>query len=295
MTGIEEIILRHGPLRFSAQSVGSGPPVLCLHGFPDNTSSWRHQLPALAEAGYRAMAVTLRGYEPTSQSADGDYSLHSLAREIIAIVDELGEQKVHLVGHDWGAGIAYTACSFAPNRILSLSALGVPHPGRFLNEAMRYPVQLRQSWYFGLFQLRGIAEHIVKRGNFRFIRKLWRDWSPGWTPPESVFESIFETFRQPGVIEAALAYYRTALAPRALTPAARAANRFQVHVPTLALTGENDRCIDSEVLQKLTRQEDFPIGLQVEQVSDAGHFLHQEQPEVVNKLLLNWISQHSST
>jgi pimeloyl-ACP methyl ester carboxylesterase len=92
---------------------------LCLHGFPDNAHSWRHQLPALAEAGYRAVAVTLRGYEPASQPADGDYSLHSLAGDVIAFMDEFGEQKAHLIGHDWGAGIAYTACSVTPDKALS--------------------------------------------------------------------------------------------------------------------------------------------------------------------------------
>ena len=145
MPGIEKITLQLGKLKFSALVAGSGPLVLCLHGFPDNANSWRHQLPALAASGYRAMAVTLPGYEPSNQVAAGDYSLHSLAREVIALVDDLGEQKAHLVGHDWGAAIAYTAGSFTPHRILSLSNIGVPHPGRFLNEAMRYPVSEKRA------------------------------------------------------------------------------------------------------------------------------------------------------
>ena len=294
MAQLEKITLRRGALRFSALVAGSGPLVLCLHGFPDNAHSWRHQLPALAEAGYRAVAVTLRGYEPTSQPADGDYSLHSLAGDVIAFMDEFGEQKAHLIGHDWGAGIAYTACSVTPDKFLSLSSLAVPHPGRFLNEAMRYPVQLRLSWYFFLFQLRGIAEQVIEWGDFRFIRKLWHDWSPGWTPPETALESVFETLRRPGVKKAALAYYRTALSPKSFTPGARAANRYQVHVPTLALTGENDRCIDSGVFQRLMRREDFTERLEVRQIAGAGHFLHQEQAEVVNEQLLNWLSRYES-
>jgi pimeloyl-ACP methyl ester carboxylesterase len=294
MAGIENITLQHGTLKFSALTVGSGPLVLCLHGFPDNAHSWRHQLPVLAAAGYRTVAVTLRGYEPASQPADGDYSLRTLARDVIAIIDELGEQKAHLIGHDWGAGIAYTAGAIAPDRLLSLSTLAVPHPGRFLNEGMRYPVQLRMSWYFFLFQLRGLAEHVVEWGDFRLIRKLWRDWSPGWTPPESALLSVFETFSKPGVKKAALSYYRTALSPRAFTPAARAANRYQVHVPTLAMAGEKDGCIDSEVFQKLMRQKDFTGGLEVKQIAGAGHFLHQEKSDVVNRLLCEWLSRNSN-
>lgn len=294
MTGIENITLRRGALEFSALSMGAGPLVLCLHGFPDNAHSWRHQLPVLAAAGYRAVAVTLRGYEPASQPADGDYSLPTLARDVIALTDELGEKKAHLIGHDWGAGIVYTAGAIAPERFRSISALAVPHPGRFLNEALRYPIQLRLSWYFFLFQLRGFAEHVVERSDFRFIRKLWRDWSPGWTPPEPVLESVFETFRRPGVINAALAYYRTALAPRAFTPSARAANRYRVHVPTLALTGENDRCIDSGVFQRLMRRRDFTEGLEVKQIEDAGHFLHQEKSDIVNELLCEWLNRNDN-
>jgi pimeloyl-ACP methyl ester carboxylesterase len=287
----ETLTLTHGPLRFTAQAAGRGPLVVCLHGFPDNASSFRQQLPVLADAGFRAVSVTLRGYEPGSQPSDGDYTLATLAADVITWLDQLGAGSAHLIGHDWGAAIAYTAAASAPERFESLTTIAVPHAGRFVNEAIRFPRQLRLSWYMGFFQLRGLSERVVERNDFRFIRSLWQDWSPGWAVPEGVLESVIETFRQPGVTRAALSYYRAALAPRAFTPAARAAARFAVPVRTLAITGDRDGCIDTHVFEQLMHEQDFPGGLRLERIREAGHFVHQEKPDAVNGLILEWLCQ----
>lgn len=294
MQEFERLKLHNGPLKFSAIAQGNGPLVMCLHGFPDNARSYRHQLPVLAEAGYRAVSVTLRGYEPASQPADGSYQLEDLARDVVAFLDQLQVDKAHLVGHDWGAGITYTAGAFAPARFKSLTTMAVPHSGRFLTEALNHPRQLRLSWYMLFFQLRGLADHVVERNDFAFIRKLWRDWSPGWEFPDNELEQVIETFRQPGVKSAALGYYRAALSPRSLplTRKARKAAQFPVPVPTLALTGARDGCIDSDIFRKLMYEEDFPNGLEVRRIIGAGHFPHQEQPEAVNELLLDWLRRH---
>jgi pimeloyl-ACP methyl ester carboxylesterase len=289
----EKIVLHSGPLRFSALSTGTGPLILCLHGFPDDLGSYRHQLPVFAEAGYRAVSVSMRGYEPSSQPTDGDYTMEAIARDVVGFAGELGAERAHLVGHDWGAAVAYTAAASAPERFASITAMAVPHAGRFLNEAVRYPRQLRLSWYMAFFQLRGVAEYFVERNDYHFIRRLWRDWSPGWDPPEDALRDVITTFAQPGVTRAALAYYRAALSLRGLTPSARASNRFAVPVPTLALTGARDGCIDTDVFQKMMVASDFPAGLEVRQIADAGHFPHQEQPLAVNDLILDWVARWS--
>jgi len=227
--------LKSGDLKFTAIEQGEGPLVLCLHGFPDCYHSFRHQLPFLAAHGYRAVSVSLRGYEPSSQPADDDYSLESMADDVISFIDQLGEDKVHLIGHDWGAAIAYTAGAAAPERFHSLTTMAVPHSGRFVNEAFFKPKQARLSWYMLFFQLRGLSDYTVKRDDFAFIRWLWRVWSPGWQPEESALAEVIDTLRQPGVQRGALAYYREALSPKQLplTPARRAANAYRVPVPTL--------------------------------------------------------------
>ena len=281
-------------LRFSARALGEGPVVLLLHGFPDTYRSFDAQLCALAGAGYRAVGVAMRGYEPASQPADRDYSGMSLARDVVAFLDELGAERAYLVGHDWGASIAYTVAAIAPDRLMAMVTMSVPHTGRFLQNISRYPKQLRMSWYMGFFQLPGIPEWTVRRNDFAFLRWLWRRWSPGWSFSDGEFAELAETFAEPGVVEAALAYYRTAINLSDLRPGAPQPEILDVPVPTLAMTGDEEGCIDADVFVALSMPEDFSGGLRVERVADAGHFLHREQPEAVNRLLLDWFGTHAA-
>lgn len=284
----EKRVFENGDLRFSALGMGEGALVLCLHGFPDNLHSFRYQLPALAEAGYRAISLSLRGYEPSSIPANGDYSVESIASDVIAVMDQLACNKAHLIGHDWGAAVAYAAAAAAPERFESLITMAVPHPGRFAREGLRIPKQLKNSWYMGFFNIPWLSDWVVARHDFAFIRKLWRDWSPSWTPDAPALDAVIDGLSQPGVLSATLGYYRAALSLQALTMSAEDAH-YPVPVPTLALTGERDGCIDSEVFERLMKPQDFPRGLAVERVFKAGHFLHQEQPQRVNALILRWL------
>ena len=284
----EKLVFENGDLRFSAVGMGEGALVLCLHGFPDNLHSFRYQLPALAEAGYRAISLSLRGYEPSSIPANGDYSVESIASDVIAVMDQLACNKAHLIGHDWGAAVAYAAAAAAPERFESLITMAVPHPGRFAREGLRIPKQLKNSWYMGFFNIPWLSDWVVARHDFAFIRKLWRDWSPRWTPDAPALDGVIDGLSQPGVLSATLGYYRAALSLQALTMSAEDAH-YPVPVPTLALTGERDGCIDSEVFERLMKPQDFPRGLAVERVFKAGHFLHQEQPQRVNALILRWL------
>lgn len=288
---LERLSFRHGPLMFSAQAMGEGPTVLCLHGFPDNASTFRHQLPALANAGYRAISVTLRGYEPSSLAADRDYSLEAVTSDIVAIIDALGH-PVHLIGHDWGAAAAYRVSAQAPDKLRSLTTLAVPHAGRFARDGLRMGKQLRMSWYMGFFNLPWISDWLVERHHFAFIRRLWAAWSPGWQPEPGVLEEVIQTFSQNGVKSAALRYYRAALSLKALTTSQQEAY-YCVPTPTLALSGERDGCIDSAVFERLTVAEDFPKGVLFHRVAGAGHFLHQERPDSVNALIIDWLARHN--
>ncbi|MEM6583361.1 MAG: alpha/beta hydrolase [Pseudomonadota bacterium] len=297
MSSTQQIHFQSGPLRFSALAQGAGPVVLLLHGFPDNAGSYRLQMPAVASSGFRAISVHLRGYEPGSIPGDGDYSDDAIARDLIAIIDQLGEERVHLVGHDWGAIKSYCAASQFPERFKSLTTMAVPHIGRFMADMTFYPRQLRLSWYVFFFQIRGISDHVLKRRDYNFVRMLWRHWSPGWEAPEEELAAVIETLKQPGVTRAALGYYRELLKPGnvPITPGARRRAAFPVPVPTLALTGERDGCIDSDVFAALMREEDFPAGLSVHKIAKAGHWLHQEQPHEVNSLLLSWLQKYESS
>ena len=288
VTDTEQLSFEHEALIFSAQAMGDGPIVLCLHGFPDNARSFRHQLPALAEAGYRAISLTLRGYEPGAIPADGAYTMETSATDILAVIESLDTGPVHLIGHDWGAAVAYVATSAAPERFKSLTVMAVPHAGRFAREGLRIPKQLRLSWYMGFFNIPWLSDWVVQRQDYAFIRKLWRDWSPGWQPEPGVLDSVIQTLSQPGVRSAALGYYRAALSIKALLVSAEEAH-YPVPVPTLALSGERDGCIASEVFEQLMVAQDFPKGLTFSRIAEAGHFLHQEQPEQVNREIRDWL------
>ena len=287
-TDTEHLSFKHGALTFSARAMGDGPIVMCLHGFPDNPGSYRHQLPALAEAGYRAISLTLRGYEPGAIPADGDYTMETIGTDILAVIDNLDTGPVHLIGHDWGAAVAYVAAAATPERFKSLTVMAVPHVGRFAREGLRIPKQLRLSWYMGFFNIPWLSDWVVQRQDYAFIRKLWRDWSPGWQPEPGVLNDVIQTLSQPGVRSAALGYYRAALSIKALLVSAEEAH-YPVPVPTLALSGERDGCIASEVFEQLMVAQDFPKGLTFSRIAEAGHFLHQEQPEQVNREILDWL------
>lgn len=141
--GPQTTTLHANGLRFTALTQGKGTVVLCLHGFPDNRRSFRFQLPALAEAGFRAVAPTLRGYEPSAQPADADYHIVRMAEDVVGWIDDLDQERVHLVGHDWGAVIGYAAAALAPKRLHSLTTLAIPHPGRLREDGIRkLPSQL---------------------------------------------------------------------------------------------------------------------------------------------------------
>ena len=294
MSEFSQTTLKASGLSFSALEQGEGELVLCLHGFPDHNRSWRLQLPALAEAGYHVVAPMLRGYEPSSQPKDGDYHVVRMAEDVVGWLDHLGVEKCHLVGHDWGAIIGYASAALAPDRFHSLSTLAVPHLRRMPQGLRKDPGQVLNSWYMLFFQLRLLSDYVVEFNDFAFIEKLWRDWSPGWDYPKGEMEALKETFRAEGVKRAALGYYRAFF--DAVSPAARETRKLtsaKIQVPTLAITGATDGCMDTVLYDLVMLEEDFPAGLQVVRISGGGHFVQQEKPAEVNKFLVEWIKEHS--
>lgn len=279
--------LQVGPLAFTAWEMGSGPMALCLHGFPDSPRTWRALLPALAEAGYRAVAVTARGYEPSSQPADADYSTAALAGDVAGWLDALGADRCHLIGHDWGASIAYAAAAAYPDRILTLTTLSVPHPPAFAQAVTKDFGQFLRSWYITYFQLKNRPEQVLPRHDFAFLDRLWRAWSPGWAIPQDDLRAMKRLFAAPGVVSAALAYYRTAF-DRAHPRLAEARLLYgtPIRAPTLGLTGARDGCISAAVFKRCMPEAMFAGGVSVREIAAAGHFLQLEQPDAVNAAIL---------
>lgn len=294
---IRESVVTVGALRFPVRECGpvDGVPVFLLHGFPDCLHSYDTQLDALAAAGYRAIAPALRGYAASAIPDNGDYFLVTLAGDLIGLMDALDITRAHLVGHDWGAAIGWLAIAAHPQRFLSFSSLAIPPPGGMGRAVLRHPRQMRKSWYMMFFQLRGLADRVLARNDFAFVEKLWRDWSPGWHWPAANMARVKETFRQPGVPQAALGYYRC-LFEWLAAPNRRAQMliRQPVEVPVLVLFGRNDGCMDAQLPATATNPAQFLAGVRLVTVERAGHFLHQEQPERVNELLLDFFAGHAT-
>lgn len=294
MSGIETIQLTNGPLHFAADAAGTGPVVLFLHGFPDSKASFAGQLPAVAQAGYRTVAATMRGYAPEAQPADGDYHAIRMAEDVATWIGQLDTDRVHLVGHDWGANIAYAAAALVPECIQSLTTIAVPHPVRFAEAFAASPAQQARSAYIMEFQQPGFEDRIIG-DDCAYLAALWRSWSPDWVIPAAMLTDMKSVFAQPGVARAALEYYRQAFdtaSPSALATQALFAQ--PIIVPTLAICGDADRCISADIFVGAMRAADFPTELRVEVVKGAGHFVHIEQLAAVNDLILRWISAHST-
>lgn len=287
------LTLHNGDLSFSAFDVGEGPLVICLHGFPDTARSWRHQLQPLADAGFRVIAPNMRGYEPSSIPADGDYFSIRMAEDVAAWVDQLDAGPAHIVGHDWGASIAFMAAQYAPEKYRSLTMMSVPHPIKFQQAMTGNFKQMRNSWYIFFFQLVRLSNWAVARKGFAFLERLWRKWSPGWDFPADELRAMKAALGRPGVLEATLGYYRSISnsSHPSMAPTAELMVK-PCSVPTLGLAGALDGCISADVFVDCMSEDEFTNGLDVHVIDGAGHFLQQENPAAVNALLVGHLQTH---
>jgi pimeloyl-ACP methyl ester carboxylesterase len=282
--GLEFAYLEDGP--------PEGPLALCLHGFPDTAHTWRHLLPSLAEAGFRAVAPWTRGYAPTGVPADGGYETGALAVDACALHGALGgDERAVLVGHDWGAMTAYAAAAYEPGRWRRAVAMAVPPFGAIAAGFATY-AQLRRSFYIFLFQS-PLAEAAVAGDDFSFIARLWEDWSPGYDGTEDVAK-VKESLADPANLSAAIGYYRAMFDPSRHVDAyaaAQAAAGATPPQPFLYLHGPNDGALGLDIVQDPLAY--LSPGSRFEIVDDVGHFLHLEQPKVVGDLVLEFLAEGS--
>ncbi|WP_298267084.1 alpha/beta hydrolase [Geobacter sp.] len=281
--------VRANGLSFSCIESGEGPLVLALHGFPDLPRTFRHQMRYLAAAGYRVVAPYMRGYFPTD-APEGPYETAALVQDALALMDALSAEPAILIGHDWGAAAVYGAAILAPHKVSKLITIAVPPSAVFVTSLITNPEQQRRSWYMYFFQL-PVAEMAVAHNDYAFLERLWLDWSPGWHYPPEEMAALKDTFRQPGVLKAALSYYRHTLNPvnhsSGLAPV-RERLRDPIGVPTLYIHGKDDGCIGLETTEGLGKA--FSAEVQ-RKVLDGGHFIHRERPDEVNRLIGEFLQE----
>ena len=193
-------------LQFGVLEAGSGPLALCLHGFPDSARTWRYLLPALADAGFHAVAPFMRGYAPTGIPEDGCFGLGALVADAVGLHDVLGgDDRAVLVGSDWGAEVAYGAAAFAPDRWRRVVTLGVPPLALDTRIFADYD-QLKRFFYL-FFLKTPFAESVLATGDMAFLDRLWQDWSPGYDASEDL-RNVKRCLRGEGNLAAAIGYYR---------------------------------------------------------------------------------------
>ena len=278
-------------INFHYLEMGAGPLALCFHGFPDHAWSFRHLLPDLADAGFRAVAPFMRGYAPTEPPADGRYQQVALCKDVLALIGALDAERAYLIGNDWGAGAVTGATVLEPEKVMKLVIIASGQVDRDLQMNYQY---LKGTWHSYFFQLPQ-AEQALAYNDFAFVEEWWRDASPEWDIPASALESIRETFRKPGVVDAALGYYRARYSPALQDPSMREdqdrVNAGPVTVPTLALHGTRDRPRRLDAFESEAMDRFFTGGLEKAIIPGTGHFMHQEKPEEVNPKIVEFLTR----
>ncbi len=281
---MEESVIEAEGLSFGALTGGEGPPVLLLHGFPDTNEAYRYHVERLAAAGYRGVAPALRGYPPTL--GPGPYTLERLRDDTLALAIAVGMGPAspgYLVGHDWGGIAACLAAGERPDLFRKVVVASVPHPAAFGARVMAGDFdQLKRSWYMFFFQMEGLAEGAIRASKMGFLERLMLDWSPSLLKNEGseLVHHRLEALSRPGVLEAALGYYRSAF-PRPGGPPPVVAK--PVGVPALLVFGSEDNCIPHTIAEG--SEAFFPAGYRLEVVAGAGHFVHTEKPAQFAALL----------
>jgi pimeloyl-ACP methyl ester carboxylesterase len=271
-----------GEIRLHWVEQGTGPLVVLLHGFPEFWYAWRHQIPALAAAGFRVVAPDLRGYN-LSERPEGieSYAMEKVAGDVAALIGHLGAERATVAGHDWGGVAAWWLAMLRPELLERLVIVNAPHPRAFARE-MKKPRQLLKAWYAMFFQLPVLPEAALRAKDFRALHGIFRG--------ESVRKDAFtredvrlykQAAAQPGALTAMLNYYR----------AARKVKRpkmARIDTPTLVIWGEKDQALVVENSEGL--EESVP-NVRVVRLPEASHWVLAECPDRANELMIEFLRE----
>jgi len=269
-----------GDVQLHYVEAGEGPLVLLLHGFPEFWYGWRKQIAPLAKAGFRVVAPDLRGYNLSSRlEGFTEYTADKPAEDIRGLIHELGAESAMVVGHDWGGSVAWTLAMNHPEVVDRLAILNAAHP-RKLNEGLKTPRQLLRSWYFFYFQFPWLPERRARRWHWRFFKRFLRDARPAFSAEE--LDRYVEAWSQPGAAKAMIDYYRAAV---------RLGSKQEIRTvtaPTLVIWGQGDRYLGPKLAEP--HQEDVPNLDRVERLPNASHWVHHDEAERVNELLVDFLA-----
>ncbi len=274
--------------RFHVVELGEGPLVLFLHGFPQFWWTWRDQLTAFADAGYRAAAMDLRGYGGSDKTPRG-YDPVTLTNDVTGVIRALGEANAAIVGHGWGATLGWTAATLRPKTVRRLVVVGAGHPRRQRATLLTDPAQISASRHVFAAQRPMAAEKSLVREGGAVVGRMLREWSgPDW-PPDDVARRYEQAIMIPGVAHCSLEYFRwwvrSLLRPDGIEYQQRL--RAPTEVPTLHLHGALDRAILTSTARGSGRHVNAPYRWRL--LDGVGHFPQEEAPKVFTNEVLSWL------
>ncbi|MEO0895407.1 MAG: alpha/beta hydrolase [Bacteroidota bacterium] len=274
---LKTTFVKNGEVKLHVRLGGSGPPLMFLHGFPDFSYSWRHQLPAFV-GDNQVILPDLRGYHKSDKPKGvKQYGLSTLAADVIAILDDLEIEKTSLVGHDWGGGVAWTTAALYPERIERLIILNMPHPDEFRKQIFLNPRQFLRSYYALLFQLPKLPEWYFSKNPKWFFNTVFKKRS---LKPEAITEEdiniYMAAYEDLETWEATINYYRAFFRypyqPRPLP---------KIKVPVGLVWGEGDLALGKELTFKTGDYCENYMGIRY--IKEASHWLQHEFPDEVNE------------
>jgi epoxide hydrolase 4 len=266
----------------------NGPSVILLHGFPEFHYGWRKQIPALVEAGFRVIVPDQRGYNLSDKPRGvAAYNVDELAKDIVGLFDHFGVEKANLVGHDWGAAVAWTLAVNHPSRLEKLAILNVPHPDVMMRFVLEHPAQRTKSWYVFFFQIPWLVEWVLSRNNFRNLARMIVGSGKKSTFAKDDLAEYKKAWSQPGALTGMLNWYRNIfrgslkfIFKKDRMPARR------VTVPTLILWGKKDLALGHEMVEPSLALCDEGSVVFFEQ---ATHWVQHDEATAVNKHLIDFL------
>jgi pimeloyl-ACP methyl ester carboxylesterase len=253
---------------------GDGDPVLLLHGWPDSADLWRNQVPALTAGGFRVITPDQRGFGRSARpEATESYQLQHAVADVAAILDAAGAPTAHVVGHDWGAAVAWLTAMYLPDRVRTLTALSVGHIG-----VPRTIREREMAWYQLFFQFEEIAEATLEYDDWAALREL----APGYADIDRAIANL----SRPGALTASLKWYRANLAPRMPGPPPRYP---PVTAPTLGIWSDGDRYLDGARMRASGELVAGPW--RYAEISGASHWIPLDAADELNTLLTDWLRQ----